>query len=169
IATKSDASHIKIIEVLKDLDKLSLIELKLFQTDAEITFLVPREDDKAINCISSNIKSIHTNKEAKINSVIEYINNRTVCRTNQLLEYFGEEIQDPCQICDVTSKNITEQLNADVSIEDLILEHLISPKTSFELITSLNIKSALVLNGIQKLLEENKILIKPNNTYIKNE
>lgn len=169
IANKSGVSSTNVTEVLKDLDNLSLIKLKLFQTDAEITFMVPREDDKTINRISTNIKSIHINKEAKIKSVLNYIENKSICRTNQLLDYFGEEIQDPCQICDVSSKNMTEDLKTDVSIEDLILDQLYLPKTSNELITSLHLNSTLVINGVRKLLEQNKILINPNNTYSKNE
>src|SRR5690606_7661242 len=49
------------------------------------------------------------NSREKANAIIAYIRNDKICRTNQLLFYFGEERDVPCGICDVCLAQKREQ------------------------------------------------------------
>ena len=56
LSKKTGLAESVFITTLEQLKKDELIELKIAHTDAELTFIVPREDDKTINRIASVIK-----------------------------------------------------------------------------------------------------------------
>ena len=56
IINKTKLSEKKIIELLTQLKQLDIIQFESSKTDAKITFIEPREDDKTINRISKIIK-----------------------------------------------------------------------------------------------------------------
>ena len=45
---------------------------------------------------------------SKLNAVCDYIKNKDVCRNQLLLNYFGEENQHLCGVCDVCIKAKSE-------------------------------------------------------------
>ena len=72
--------------------------------DMELTFIVPREDERTINVFANKITAINQNKIDNVNAMLAYIHNCSNCRNLQLLGYFGEKKKDPCGKCDVCSK-----------------------------------------------------------------
>ena len=96
IAKKLSLQDDDIIDTLVQLEKDNIISLKLNRTDAEITFLEPREDDKTINRITRIIEQQNKLKKQQVTAVIDYINNDTICKSVQLLSYFGEENAKNC-------------------------------------------------------------------------
>ncbi len=101
IASKVNSPEKDVINTLKQLETDSIISLKLGKSDTEITFIQPREDDKTINRIAKNVEASKQIKEDQVNHVIAYINNDTVCKSVQLLTYFGESKLENCGICSV--------------------------------------------------------------------
>src|SRR5690606_22251467 len=165
IADKSQVKESAVNNALKQLAKDEIISCKIHDTDAEITFLVPREDDITINVIAKYVKQQNKLKAEKVEAVIDYINNGNVCKSVQLLNYFGEEDVDACGICPVyrTSNKSTELL-AIVSEE--ILECLKKqPLTSRSILQILTFNEVSVLEAIRMLLEQQKININSKNEY----
>ncbi len=167
IANKSELTENEILAALKQLETDNIIDLKLSNTDAEIVFLVPREDDKTINIISKTIEQQHQLKHTQIEAVLDYINNETVCRSNQLLAYFGEQNSTDCGICSVC----IEEYNANKKVDYKSIEHEIlialqqRKMTSRELIEALPYLEKELLNTLKLLLENNTIKITPTNRY----
>src|SRR5690606_2722107 len=56
VSEKASASQTSIINGLTQLERDEIIMLNLTKTDAQITFIEPREDDKTINRIAKIIK-----------------------------------------------------------------------------------------------------------------
>ena len=56
IINKTKLSETKVIELLSKLHKVEVIQFESSKTDAKITFIEPREDDKTIHRISKIIK-----------------------------------------------------------------------------------------------------------------
>ena len=167
LANKAGTNEDVIIATLERMEKDEIIALKLNTTDAEITFLQPREDDKTINRISKIIEQQHTLKHDQVQSVIDYINNDRVCRSSQLLSYFGEKNVEACGICSVCMNQST--LNNEGSQEQLMLriEATLSETelSSRQLAEKTNINESRLKELIKFMLEHNKIEINPNNTY----
>ena len=99
IINKTKLSEKKVIELLRRLNHASIIQFEYSKTDAKITFIEPREDDKTINRISKIIKQQQVLKRKQINSVLNYIKNDGICKSQKLLSYFEEINSSLCGIC----------------------------------------------------------------------
>ena len=152
---------------LLKLEKDEIISLKLSKTDAQITFIEPREDDKTINRIAETIEQQNHIKTKQVMSVIAYMNNNETCKSSQLLEYFGETNVEPCGICSVCIKNkhvkraITEKDITEAIITKLELGAL----SSRQLVDELKFNKEHVHNTLKTLLEHGVITITNSNTY----
>lgn len=99
--------NIRSSSIIQNLDTLAakeIVKFKSINTDAQITFSQPREDDKAINRISKEVKEYNKVKLRKIGAVINYIENNNICKSKQLLTYFDEPNSKACGICNVCTK-----------------------------------------------------------------
>ena len=66
-----------------------------------ITFRVRREDPNYLKLSPSAYQQRYDRAEKRITSVINYLTEDTLCRSRQLLTYFGEEEALSCAKCDV--------------------------------------------------------------------
>ncbi|WP_418604434.1 RecQ family ATP-dependent DNA helicase [Hwangdonia sp.] len=167
IAEKASVTESKLIAVLHELESSEIITLNLAKTDAQITFIQPREDDKTINRIASIIEQQNTLKQQQVKSMLDYVENDAVCKSIQLLTYFGEKDVKPCGICSVCvsaeKKNKPQDIN---TIKKRIVELLENGDLSSRLIsTTLNCPEKDVKTVLKLLLEHNMITITPTNTY----
>jgi len=101
ISSNCGVKKTDILETLKKLELEKIATLKTKNTDGEIRFMIPREDELTINKISKSVEIQNKIKLSKLKSVINYINNTRVCRSQQLLSYFEEKTSKNCGICDV--------------------------------------------------------------------
>ncbi|QHI35728.1 ATP-dependent DNA helicase RecQ [Kordia antarctica] len=158
----------QIHETIQQLAKDEVILLEELQTDAEITFLVAREDDKTINPIAKDVRHQNELKKKRVQSVINYIDNTETCKNIQLLSYFGEVSKIACGICSVCKRQKTAAPDKDLQmlIHDDILKVLkANALTSTEICTVLPYREHLILGIIQLLLEAEKIKLTETNTY----
>ena len=152
------------------MEQEGVLDLKLFHTDASITFIVPREDDKTINSVSKALEALNHKKEAEVNSVLNYINNNSVCKSVQLVGYFGEKSTDKCGICSVCASQKSSPSKREIQLiseEILILleERELSSRMLSEKLTFTESKILVVLRHLQDL---EKIKINTKNEYFLN-
>ncbi|WP_166963463.1 RecQ family ATP-dependent DNA helicase [Yeosuana marina] len=167
IAEKASTKEAVVISVLKQLQKDEIIALNLSKTDAQITFIEPREDDKTINRIADMIEQQNNLKKLQVNAVLDYIKNDDICKSVQLLSYFGEKNVNPCGICSVctSTKKPSKTLNTK-ALKNQIIESLETKNlSSREMISMLDYSEKDIKDMIQMLLEHNIISITKTNTY----
>ena len=157
----------KIITVLQDMEQHDLLELKLYRTDASITFLVPREDDKTINPLRKEIESLIEKKKAQVASVLTYVENTTECKQLHLVRYFGEKNDEPCGICSFCiAENSSAEINTVAHVSEKIMEILNeSPLDSRSIIETLNFTETEVLEVLRLLLDAGNIRLNAVNQY----
>ena len=167
VAEKASVSEEKQISALLQLEKDEVIELTLYRTDAQITFIEPREDDKTINRIASTVEQQNQLKQEQVKAMLDYIENDSVCKSMQLLDYFGETNAKPCGICSVCIGKRKTTTKTDVSsTKKSIIELLETGDYSSRAITSaLGIPEKDIKETLQLLLEHNIISITKTNTY----
>src|SRR5690606_30108938 len=73
IAAKTGQSIETIVSVLKKMERDKVVEMTLQITDATLTFLLPREDEKTINVVSREVEALNRRKTAQVNSILQYI------------------------------------------------------------------------------------------------
>jgi ATP-dependent DNA helicase RecQ len=166
VIKKTDLSEKKVVAQLKQLEKDEVISLQMANTDSEITFLKPREDDITINPIRKAIEQQHKLKHKQIEAVLQYIKNETECRSAQLLNYFGEISNESCGICSVC---VTQTSESNIKSKDLTQRILKSLEkkdfSSRSLLEQINCTEQELLKGLSELLETKKIKLTDANTY----
>ena len=167
IAKKAGLPEPKVVEILKSLNKDKIIEYEYQENDASITFLVPREDASSIFPFSGYIKDQAKNKTDKISALLSYVENNNICRSRQLLSYFGENADTDCGICSVCEKP-QENLKKDAIKRiymDIIKELEEGPKSSRELVGKISYPEVAILNVLRLLLEKEIIQLTPAQFY----
>ncbi|MFI0430769.1 ATP-dependent DNA helicase RecQ [Mariniflexile sp. HMF6888] len=167
IAEKASTTENVVTQVLQKLESDEVINLHLAKTDAQVTFIEPREDDKTINRIASIIEQQNELKQQQVKSMLAYVENDSVCKSIQLLAYFGEKDAKPCGICSVcTSTKKTVKPQDANFIKKRIIELLeTGDHSSRNMIAALNCTETELKNVLKLLLEHDIISITPTNTY----
>lgn len=167
VIQKSNLSEKQVISQLEQLQKDEVISLQIANTDSEITFLKPREDDITINPISKIIEQQHLLKHQQVDAVLNYINNDSVCKNRQLLTYFGEKSTKSCGQCSVCLDKTTKiSINKKADISNQILEILQREDlSSRQLLNALHCSEKVLLDNLSELIEIKKIKLTHINTY----
>ena len=92
VAEKASVTESALIQTLQQLERDDIMTLNLAKTDAQVTFIEPREDDKTINRMASIIEQQNKLKQQQVKAMLNYIENDSACKSMQLLAYFGETL-----------------------------------------------------------------------------
>lgn len=164
---KSALSSKEIQVFLQQLKDQEIIDLRTVNQDTSLFMLKPREDFATINPLIPYIQQQYKNKAAKVNSVINYIENNEVCKMAQLLSYFGETKVKPCGKCSVCrAKKSSEKINKKKIAKHLLSLIKTNPFTSRELISQTDYDEEIVLEILQLLKQKNIIFLSPKKTYL---
>ncbi len=163
LSQKAKISVTRVIELLQLLHQEGIIEYQKANSNSELFFLVPREDNFAINRVSKNIVQYIAQKKQKSEDVIRFIENDDVCRSIQVLHYFNEKEMSECGICDVCLSKKKKVKNISSTILNLLILH--EKLTSKEICKHLLLDDEVVLLNLQQLLSEDTIQINNYNQY----
>jgi ATP-dependent DNA helicase RecQ len=164
IAKNAKMTSFTVIEILDKLENDGIIKYQKANADSEIVFLVPREDDKTINRISKNVTSFMKHRFQKIENIIAYIQNNEVCRSIQVLNYFGEKNAKACGHCDVCMSNKRGN-KKEISKNIIALLKKNQPLSLTDISNQLQNSENDILIHLRKLMAEEKINITNANTY----
>ena len=164
IATRSNTSESEVYETLQLLHDQELIEATITNTDLQITYLVPRDDERVINRFSKELERQNELRLDKLKALVQLITNTDTCINSMLLTYFGEISKTNCGRCsncrrDKNLSSVTQKvLNAlkKEPLDILEIERLIKQPKS------------IIITEIKSLLENGKIVLTSNNKYLLN-
>lgn len=161
-----------VAEIKKNLLELEKRELLAYVPQSEmpqLTFLNERIDAKNIH-ISKEIFQIRKEKaKERMSWILNYAENKTKCRSQVLLSYFGETDAYRCGICDICLErnklelsnlefeNIAEQAKALLAKEQLTLEELVQGIK--------NIPEDKTLKVLRWLIDNEKLVSPDDNKY----
>lgn len=165
LAKKLNYSEKKVFENLEVLALDEIIAYNASHSDLELTFLVPREDDHTINRFAKNVKEQNLLKQYQVEAILSYINNNDICRSKQLLSYFGEKNSKACGICDVCSASEVYDKNLVGLKKDILGLLKMKNVSSRELQKKLGCASEALIRILKELLEDNMIRLNSKNEY----
>ncbi|NNE76192.1 MAG: RecQ family zinc-binding domain-containing protein, partial [Pricia sp.] len=166
IAKKANISESQVIKVLEQLQMNDIIEYRSQQSDLEITFLVPREDDRTIHTFANKVQERNQLKREKLEEMLQYVHENKICRSRKILAYFGEKTSQDCGICDTCLRNYRVEGITIEALSKEILQLLKDKKhSSRALILCLEYNEQSILKAISGLLEDGKIKINTKNEY----
>ena len=166
VATFSGLSQHETYQTMKSLSMRHIIHFIPQRKTPFITFVQDRAE--LINLPANIYDDRKTEFIKRIESVIAYASDDYICRSRQLLRYFGENIQSDCNQCDVCSKS-----KHDDTVEDKIIQ-LLDDYEWHQLtdIMKIDASSPDLDRAIKHLVQEeiihidgDKISLKNNNEY----
>lgn len=166
VATFSGLSQHETYQTMKSLSMRHIIHFIPQRKTPFITFVQDRAE--FINLPANIYDDRKTEFIKRIESVIAYASDDYICRSRQLLRYFGENIQSDCNQCDVCSKS-----KHDDTTEDKIIQ-LLDDYEWHQLtdIMKIDASSPDLDRAIKYLVQEeiihidgDKISLKNNNEY----
>ena len=165
IAKKVSCEETVIHSILEKLKTLDIIDYHKKNNDATIIFNEVREDQRTINRVSKYLENQNRQKIAQFESVLNYINEKKVCKSKLILGYFGEKAQTDCGICSYCISKKTKSSGTSLILEKIINLLKTQDLNSREIQKLTKNTENEVIFALQNLLENNKIAVKPNNTY----
>jgi ATP-dependent DNA helicase RecQ len=165
IAKKAGCEEAVIHSILEKLKGLDIIDYHKKNNDATIIFNEVREDERTINRVSKYLENQNKQKVTQFESVLNYINEKNVCKSKLILDYFGEKAASNCGICSYCISKETKSIDSSLISEKIISLLKIEDMNSREIQKLTKNTEEAVIFALQNLLENNKIAVKPNNKY----
>ena len=167
IAQKSGIDTGEVVKLLQQLEKEGFAEFEHDQHDTQITFLVPREDESTINPLAPYIRAQLNTKKTKIEQVLMYAENDRICKSQQLLSYFGEINSEPCGICSLCNSSegkLTREVMKKIYLEIVgLLEE--KERSSREITERIKFPEGQVLKVLQILVEKGAVAVGTGTKY----
>ena len=156
-----DISVQQVYMTLKNLSSRHIVDFIPQRKTPYITYIRQREDGNRISIPKSAWEDRKEQYTKRIESVITYANNDIVCRSRQLLRYFGEETRKDCGHCDVCqenrkSRNTDEVLN---NVSEQILNMLSdNQKHDMQELRTIKAPTQMINKAVKFLIAENIII-----------
>ena len=93
----------------------------------------------------------------RIESVISFVNEENICRSRQLIGYFGQQADNDCGVCDVClgKKNSANPALARENVKKEILDHFASRQINPNIIKERPADMQALLSEIQTIAGDN--------------
>ena len=166
LAKKSGLPRDNIYQMLVRLSSSNIIRYIRGKKTPLIIFTEERLDRKGLLISPENYLHVREKYISRLESMMEYVESSTKCRSVILLDYFGEE-SERCGKCDTCRER--NELEMSTYEFDLILDQLKSLVTQGEmtmedLVSQIEYPSDKVVKVIRWLLDHNKIITASDNT-----
>lgn len=111
IARRSGQEPEHVIKLLKQMDMEGLLTYIPQKTLPQIIYIRERLAPSSLSFTAENYYNRKADATTRLNAVIAYVTGKTVCRSQFLLSYFGDDNPTRCGICDVCIQRNKANLN----------------------------------------------------------
>jgi ATP-dependent DNA helicase RecQ len=148
--------HVKeVIEKLNYLDTNGIISYKPFKDKTQLFFNMGRQHPDRLPLSIRNYESKKQNARVRYEKMVQYFSNDKVCRSQQLVSYFGEENPTKCGKCDVCLAKKTSNNDLNKNIEKFILNELKTSALNIkQLLMKINVEEKITLEIIKNMIDE---------------
>ncbi len=132
LAERLHVSRNDVYNYLKRMALMKLIEYNPQKKTPLITFVRDRQEIKYVELKKEIYEERRKRLEKRINSIVDYATTDHICRSRQLLKYFGESSSDNCGICDVCIDRKKSGINGEefekikAGVEDVLIKEPVS-------------------------------------------
>ncbi len=170
IAHQTDLSVQLVYTILKNLSARHIVNFIPQRKTPYITYIRDRIDGDKVIITPEAWESRRTQYIKRIEGMLQYALNHNVCRSRQLLRYFGEESQKDCRQCDVClsykPQGADERKEAEQA-KEAILQLLSDKQRHFVTeLRRITLPSQLIDEALEYLIAENRIHIDGSYLYI---
>ncbi|MFO7723826.1 MAG: ATP-dependent DNA helicase RecQ [Bacteroidales bacterium] len=162
LASRIKASSLQVVKILKNLEQLGLIAYVPRKTKPQVYFILPRQDSLRMSLNNNDYLVRKEEARKRMEVMIRYARSAAKCRSELLLEYFGEKQTVRCGQCDVCRKRnkvglSTLEFDQVVEVIKPLLQH--EPMTMEKLLEHLpGLQEEKFYRVLQWLIDNEKII-----------
>ena len=119
IASRCMMDAAEVAVMLTQMHGMNVVEYKPRPVKPQIIFLSARIDEREILLDDAHYAQLKTAARRRLDAIRRYVETDTVCRSRQLLAYFGEEGTD-CGVCDVCLGKRPDSLATEQDVLDAL-------------------------------------------------
>jgi len=161
LAKRAEKTQFEVEKYLELLQKLNIIHYIPSKDIPQLTFLEPRLDSKLLSIDKKNLIDRKERYLLRAKAVLNYSSEKSRCRSQMLLAYFGEETWHRCGVCDYClGRNKTGVSDLEFEQVSNKVESLLQNQkySLHELVAHLSdSKEEVNLKVLEWLLDNNKI------------
>ncbi len=101
IARRCEMSETQVCNILFELNRLNIVYYQPKTLKPQIVFCCPRIDIKDLHISDHNYHQLRESERRRREAIIDYASNSQICRSQWLLNYFGEKGGKECGACDI--------------------------------------------------------------------
>ncbi|MEQ1733141.1 MAG: ATP-dependent DNA helicase RecQ [Bacteroidia bacterium] len=150
----------QITKPLTDMHNMGVLDYVPSSNTSSVTYLTPRYQSKDVTISYENYELRKLNEGKKIQTVIDYVSNNTVCRNIQLISYLGETLTTNCEKCDVC---LTQKRESKLALSQKITALLSNETMTYSISTLCNEFSphlhTQVVQLINQAIDDKKITL----------
>ena len=163
LAIRTGLTRRQIYEQLVHLAKLRIVSYIPRKKTPYIIYTRERIEAQLIHISPEIYEERKARYETRINAMLEYVTNDTLCRSRMLLDYFGEKNEHNCGLCDTCIGLRKQTATCQPDREELYekIHEILSgaPQTPAGLLEQLPIEKELLTEALHRLLDEGKIIV----------
>jgi len=164
IAIQLKTSPEKVRSLLNELTQFRILEYQEQTSLPLISFPESRLHSDAIRFNKDYLKQENERIQGRANAMISYSENDLVCRSIQLVGYFGEKSKERCGKCDVCLASKKPTIQASDEIIDQVSKELKNSELSLaELLKKLNFANRDKSSALRWMVDNNLIRIDSEN------
>lgn len=162
LATRTGLTRRQIYELLIRLAKLRIISYVPRKKTPFIIYTRERVERHHLQILPSVYEERKERYEKRIEAMLDYVTNDTVCRSRMLLHYFGESNEHNCGECD-TCIRLRNQKNSDRTSTKELTEQILQTlsgqtMTPTALAEHIPVEKEDLTEALHRLLDENKVI-----------
>ncbi|MGA9639127.1 RecQ family ATP-dependent DNA helicase [Flavobacterium sp.] len=165
IAKKSHHSEKEVLKLLEKLQEKKIITYHSKGNDTSLTFNEIREDERTISRVAKYLENQNQLKKDQLQSVLHYVSENNICKSKLILSYFGEKQTTDCGICSYCISNKQKTTNIETLSKQILKLLKIEALNSREIENRTHTNNDTIIFVLQQLLENEIIIVNPNNTY----
>ena len=169
VANEAGLTQPQVYMVLKELSKRHIVDFIPRRRIPYITYTRDREDGDRVIIPQSVYEERRTQYIKRIQAMLDYANNDHVCRSRQLLDYFGEECWQDCRQCDVCVTHQGNMLNEGrTRLYRQQIKELLGDRKKHHIaeLHTLNIPTECLNEALEELISEKEIHYESPYLYI---
>ena len=135
IASKCYCTPEEVVEMLCQMHAMHIIHYAPRPHGPQIYFLTERVDERLIYPSEQNYAQLKAAAQRRMKSMVDYVSNDSVCRSRQLVTFFGEPSATDCGVCDVCLRGKSKPSDIMAAVERLLQKTPIGARQLVEILT----------------------------------
>jgi ATP-dependent DNA helicase RecQ len=167
LASRAGVPVETIRQYLKRLMATGIVKYIIQKKTPVIIYTEERLDTDNLRISKKNYRDRKERFEKRMQSVLDYVNQSNICRSQYLVAWFGEQNTRPCEQCDICMQNKNLGLSSyefELAVEE-IRDTIINESLSLEkLVKNISLEEEKTIKVVQWLLDNEKLTRNPDNT-----